>query len=299
MSKILYFADNYGSHNAGTKISIYNEMISRKHEIRFIDKKNIKNLLNYVSSIKPDQIWLAHSNQRLNPEVKKKLKIPVIGFGFSDPYYFSADRFKSYDIYITNHYSTYLKYQKIIPSIYNPTACDLRFHQPKQAPKNKDVSIIGLAKHPRFKNSILHAEIATMLRKAGVKTYCYGRGWAKHKNNYPYIAGTDFLDVIHTSKLGLDIQESWCPMAHRMFEYLASGIPVITAYREEVERLFDVKSEILVYHNRDELLRIVKEYLNEPEKRNWIAANGLARCRKDHNVSNRVDHILKELGALL
>ena len=97
--KILYFTDNYTYSNMGTKRSLFEEVQRRGNETIWINTRQICNILSLIREHKPDQVWLAHSNLRLPEELKKQVQIPVVGFGFSDPYYFSPQRFTGYDVY--------------------------------------------------------------------------------------------------------------------------------------------------------------------------------------------------------
>ena len=111
--RILYFSDRWGDNVMGTKRSIFEELKIRGIDVIFQNKSNINKILGLIKTLNPDQIWLAHSSLTL-PCDKSMIKKPVVGFGFSDPHYFFDTRLKSYDIYITNHYGTYLKYRDIM-----------------------------------------------------------------------------------------------------------------------------------------------------------------------------------------
>ncbi|NLW83633.1 MAG: glycosyltransferase [Phycisphaerae bacterium] len=301
--RILYFSDNYTWSNWGTKRSIYEEVKLRGHSVIWLDKmlldagENAANgsdhpLLQLCAEHNPDQIWLAHSNLRLPIDVKKKLTVPVIGFGFSDPYYFSEDRFASYDAYIVNHYDTLIKYRHLIPMHYNPTACDRNYHHKMDIQQDIDVSIIGVGTHQRFSDPDMRIKIANMLRDNGIRVMAFGDGWPQHPNNYSSITGDQFKEIICRSKIGLDIQDTFSPLAHRMLEYGACGIPVITRRRPEVFRLFN-EDEILTYTSEKELLELVKRYLANTLLRAAAAEKLFKRCTESHDITNRVDGILK------
>lgn len=291
--KILYFSDKYAHGVMGTKRSIFEEVKRRGHEILWVDKQQVKQILNLIGQHNPNQIWLAHSDLRLPNGYKKKIDLPVVGFGFSDPYYFSEERFNSYDVYITNHYQTLEKYKDQLPTFYNPTACDFNFHTNLHLPKTIDISVIGTAVHPRFQNSRERIHIVNKLRKdLPYKIITYGHQWPKHVNNNNQITGKDFLQVINASKIGLDIQDDWSPLAHRMFEYSSCGTPVITRFRPEILKVFKIGEEILTYNNYNELKNKLDYFLTHEEELESLARNAAARCRKDHDIKNRVNSLL-------
>ena len=108
--RILYFSDRYGHEIMTGKRSVREELENRGIDVLYQDKANIKHVLRLVKNFNPDQVWLVHSSLIL-PCDKVLIKPLVVGFGFSDPHYFSSTRLGNYDVYITAHYGTYLKYK--------------------------------------------------------------------------------------------------------------------------------------------------------------------------------------------
>lgn len=300
--KILFYSDFYAWNVMGTKHSIFEEMLNRGHVIMFKEIKEIKEILPMSKIYKPDQIWLVHSGSFLPQGVKKKINIPIVGFGFSDPYYFTKKRFENYDAYITYHFGTWQKYHKEpMPILYCQTACDFKFHKNLHLMKPIDLSTMGVGVHPRFKNPQLRIQIVKRLRKeTDFNIWIYGRKWDQHPNNKGHIDGQEFLKAINRTKLGLDIQENWCPLAHKIFEYSACGTPVITPDRDEIRRVFIPGKEILTYASYDDLKSQINYYLNQaPEKLEEIGKAAQKRCREEHNIDKRVDRILEFLkGAI-
>lgn len=276
--RILYFTDDYANGVMGTKRSLSEEMQRRGHEVLTVDKDLVGKLPSFVHQMKPDQVWLAHSGLVAPCAVD----VPVIGFGFSDPYYFTPGRLEHLDAYVTNHKETAEKYADQLPIHYNPTACDPNFHHRATKTKDIDVSLVGVADHPRFKSGSLRREYAE-----AIKPTCYGLGWEN-----PHIEGAEFLDVLQRSKIGLDIQEDWSPIAHRMMEYAACGSMVITRERREVWELFK-GGEVVTYVNLHDLQRKLRFYLTNDQEREAVANAGYSRVTGDHTISKRVDSLSK------
>lgn len=296
--KILYFSDNYAHGVMGTKRSIFEELRRRGHTVVWKDKVEIGTILKQAEAYNPDQVWFAHSFLELPESLKKQAKVPFVGFGFSDPYGFKEEKLKGYDVYITNHRETYeyLKFKGSIPVHYNPTACDLSFHDDLGLKKDIDISVIGVGKHIRFKNQNERIEIVNYLRSmTPFRIEVYGNGWNKHTLNFGPIEGEKFLSVINRSKIGLDIQDVHSPLAHRMFEYSACGTPVITRDRPEVEGVFEPMSEILTYNTKYDLREKLNAYLGNLDKLAEVGQKAKERCIKDHNIDKRVDGILRFL----
>lgn len=294
--KILYFADNYTWNIYGTKRSTAEALREAGHVVVISHTDTVRDLLQLIEFHGPDQVWLFHSDLRLPAGVKEKTAIPVIGFGISDPYYFSEERFQSYDIYVTYHYQTYLKYKDLLPCIYNATACDFKFHRKLALPKDIDVSIIGLGEHPRFHDRRMRITFTEKLREEiPPEIHAFGTGWPDHPHNHGFIDGVPFLEVINRSMLGLDIQDDWSPLAHRMFEYAACGVPVITRGRDEVFKYFQEDKEILAYETYDELRDKIRWYLKHPARLEEIGRNAQERCRNEHDIRFRVKKLLAAL----
>jgi len=293
--KILYFSDGYAWHVMGTKRSIYEEVQKRGHEVIYLDKGLVWNIPQLIFDHNPDQIWLVHTGLSFSGQDRKKIKVPIVGFGFSDPVYRIID-YSIFDIYVTNHFETYKKVSKKMKCIYNPTACDLKFHQKLSIPKTTDLLMIGTGTHARFKSKKMRITYVNKLRKdtSWIVT-AYGKNWPKHIRNHGHIEGQEFLVAINSARLGLDIQDEVSPLAHRMFEFGACGVPVITKHRPEVLIHLEDGKEILTYHNYNDLLEKVNHYLNNQSELEQISTNVLERCVRDHNISNRVNHILAEL----
>ena len=298
--KILYYSDNYTFDIFGTKRSIFEETNNRGHQLVWVDKQEIHKIVERCNQEKPDQIWLAHSNLTLTPEQKAQLTLPVIGFGFSDPYYFSTTRFESYDAYITNHDHTLRQYNAQLPIHYNPTACDFRFHKDLKLEKDLQISLIGLGTHPRFTQKDYRIHVVNKLREDGFQVHTFGRHWPEHKDNHPFISGTKFLEIINRSILGLDLQDTFSPLAHRMFEYAACKVPVITRRRSEVLSMFEDQKEIITYETLDELRKILRHYLDPAHQADLrqIGVRAEERCRKEHNISFRIDKLIKFISEL-
>lgn len=300
---ILYFSDNYAKNVTGTKISIFNEMKRRKYNIIWKDRKSIKQITDFIEKYNITQVWLAHSGLILSDDqYYASLKnIPVVGFGMSDPNYFNAeDRLPNYDVYITNSIDTYNKHKLLIPCIYNPTACDFSFHKyENRLKKLMYCSMVGVGKHPFMDDELYRIRMVEFLKNNDISLKVFGRNWENlfHVNNH--IENSKFLEVIYNSNIGLDLQSVASPLAHRMFEYSACGTPIITRKRDEVLLHFEENKEILFYETKEELLDKLKYYKNKTYILDRIGHNAYLRCQQDHNISNRVDHILKKLNKIL
>lgn len=295
--KILYFSDYYTYEVYGVKRSLKEEVERYGHEVVCVKRDKITSVLKLIEEHKPDQIWLVHSNLVLPPGIKEKIKIPVIGFGFSDPYGFTFERLEDYDIYITNNYDVYKTYDRAIPIHYNPSSCDFNFHRSIEDLDKDIISMIGLAKNPNFlKDPLARKKIVEKLRKdLPITIEGYGWGWGENR----YIVGDRFLEVINQSKIGLDIEEERSPLAHRMFEYAACGVPIITRKRAEVFLHFEDEKEILSYTCYEDLLSKLKYYLSHEDELKEIGKRARQVCLERHDIKRRVNALMDFLYMLV
>ena len=304
--KILYLSDTYAQTVHGTKISIFNEMKKRGFSITFQEihsagrnKINGKELLKTLHKEKYTDLWISHTwctyigctLQDIN-----KLGVKVLGFGFSDPYAFKGAKLKMYNVYSTNHLATYNKLNKKFPMIYTPTACDTHFHKDLGLERPTDILIYGVGTHPRFKPNTYRLTMAKKLlqqfKKFNIKIF--GRKWQSipHK---PPILGNVFLNEINKAKVSIDLQQDWAPLAHRMFECMACGTPVLTRNRPEVRAMLPTDNEILVYDDYKSLATQTSKLLKNSKFRTDIRKSMYENTRKNHNITNRIDQLLSTL----
>jgi len=299
--KILYYTFKAYTWNVyGTARSMAEDLGSRGHQVVVLDKSQIGSILESIEHHKPDQIWFVNSGLIIPEKTKKEIKIPIIGFGLSDPYLImesAIERFHSYDIYVTNHIDTFNKYNNDITCHYFPVACNLKFHKPSNMEKTSFSSLIGTADHPRFIDSRMRMKFVGALRDKGVRIDAYGDGWHNHEDNHAAINGDGFLNAIHRSRIGIDIQEEYSPLAHRLFEYGACGVPSITRDRPEVYSMFE-DDEILVYKTYEDLESKLLYYRDNLEELAKIGQKSMERCQKNHDITNRVDDLLDFLRRL-
>jgi spore maturation protein CgeB len=85
----------------------------------------------------------------------------------------------------------------------------------------------------------------------------------------------------------------------RVFEALASAIPLISAPWRDIEGLFTSGKDYLVANDGEEMKRQMRFVLNEPAAANEIAQHGLQTVRARHTCAHRVNELLaicEELG---
>ncbi|MAF80307.1 hypothetical protein CL629_04500 [bacterium] len=80
----------------------------------------------------------------------------------------------------------------------------------------------------------------------------------------------------------------------RTFEAAACSAFQICEYRKELEELFEIGKEIVVFKNIDELKEKVRYYLKNPEERKNIAEAGMRRAQS-YTYAHRIEEIFQTL----
>lgn len=79
----------------------------------------------------------------------------------------------------------------------------------------------------------------------------------------------------------------------RVFDILGMCSFCITNYQPEIEELFNIGKDIVVYKHLSEIPELVKYYLNNDDERMKIAASGFEKVKDNYNWSIGVKKIIK------
>ena len=303
--KILYLTDHYGAHNRGTKPSIFLETKRRGFDIHKGsvhtaggNKINGQALLQQIRSKGFTWVWIAHSWSLFvgcTLEDIHKAGARVLGFGFSDPYHWIPAKLDQYDAYATNHYGTYDKLKGgDFPVTTIITAGDSAYHQDLGLVRDIDILVFGVGDHLRFnpRNYRIALMLKLLERYPGLNVKVYGKKWGAVPTE-GYLGGDKFKEVINRSRLALDLQQPHAPLAHRMFECLMCGTPIITRNRPEVERLFGDWAGLGCYENEEGLWAGIEAILGLDTETWTVTSNSVRQnTLQNHDIGNRLDNLL-------
>lgn len=131
----------------------------------------------------------------------------------------------------------------------------------------------------------------------------YGeKGWLKEENDgvihkvYKGEAEHYFVmpKIFKASKINLNntrcFVESGLPM--RVFDVLGSNGFLITNNKEDINRLFTVGKDLVVYRDLKDMNEIIEYYLKHDKERLLIAQNGYETVRKYHTFDQRIKNII-------
>lgn len=107
--------------------------------------------------------------------------------------------------------------------------------------------------------------------------------------------GKDMLKILRKSKILINkhIEDTEYAGNMRLFEATGSGTMLLTDYKKNLENLFNIDEEVVLFDNNDQLFDRINFYLSNDEMRLKIAKNGYKKTLDVHNYQNRVDKLDK------
>ena len=103
--------------------------------------------------------------------------------------------------------------------------------------------------------------------------------------------------VYNLSKINLNITlpsiESGVPQ--RVFDVMSYGGFLLTNYQPEIDELFELDKDIVVFHSQKEFIEKLVYFLTHENERLSIAINGYQKIRKLHTYTKRVEFILNTI----
>lgn len=133
----------------------------------------------------------------------------------------------------------------------------------------------------RYPNTAQHA-----LRHAGID---YG-GWLPNHRVAAVLQQSKF--TVHVPRRPYVQQLPGVPTI-RIFEALASGVPLATAPWSDTEGLFAAGRDFLIARDEQEMTRHLRALRDDAGLRQELARNGWARILQKHTCSHRVDQLMQ------
>jgi spore maturation protein CgeB len=145
------------------------------------------------------------------------------------------------------------------------------------------VSFVGAAHGNR-------KQLIAELVQHGIEVSCFGSGWPAGPvpaQEIPRIMRESFisLNFANASKGKNQIKA-------RTFEVPGAGGFLLTEYAPELEKYYNLDTEIVVFHNMAELGEKIKYFLANPQERDAIAMAGFERTQRDHTYEMRMQEVL-------
>jgi spore maturation protein CgeB len=254
-----------------------------------------------------DVIFTYLSGELVAPETVRALRncgVPMANLSLNDKEHFvgkirrgqamgSRDICRYFDICWTSTEDALKKYcvEAAIP-IYLPEGANPEIHKPYNMEKHIAVSFIGQCYGNR-------SEIIKRLESYGIHVDAYGYGWP----NGP-LSTEDMVQMYSKSRINLGFggvighSDTYC-LKGRDFEIPMSGGLYVTEYHPELEKVYDLDSEIVTYFGFDDLVEKIRFLLSNPEKADEIRKKGFECARREHSWEVRFQKIFDILGLLI
>lgn len=163
--------------------------------------------------------------------------------------------------------------------------------------KDIDVSFVGgLSRHHR--NALMLLE--HLANNTNINIFGYGVN-SLNKSS-PIISkhcgevwGLEMYRALARSKITLNrhikVAENFANNM-RLYEATGVGTLLITDEKDNLEEIFEIGKEIVVYRSKDEAVDLIRYYLNHPDEASKIAKAGQMRTLKDHTYKNRMSELI-------
>lgn len=236
-------------------------------------------------------------------DLRHVFKVLILG---DDEHYFDVSHryyAQAFDLVLTTNplvdrYQMYGIDAWFIPGVFNPAL----FHPVEGTPKETDVSFVGA-----LNTKIGRQAYAEALTKAGVDFRAYGPGTPRGM-----ISLAEAIELYRRSRINLNftgvsistpldadlsINRRARQLKNRCSMIALCGSFVLSEYAPGIEKLFDVGSEIDVFHNPQQLLDKVRYYLTHEQLREAMAAKAYQRALKEYDEVPFAIELVRRLEA--
>lgn len=178
------------------------------------------------------------------------------------------------------------------PSLYMPLASDPKIYQGDyKNPRDIDVLFIGNKYGVR-------AEIIKTLVDENINVSVYGAGWQNGSASFE-----ESIELSKRAKIILGIGtvghcKDLYTLKLRDFDGPMSGALYLTHKNKELASLYEEGSEIEFYETGGELVKKLRHYLSDNEKRLTVAQQGQTKAIQFHSWSKRLSDLFEDLGLM-
>ncbi|RLC74958.1 MAG: hypothetical protein DRJ03_31065 [Chloroflexi bacterium] len=305
------------------KIAQVSDYLFRKiqsHSLRnipFIYKRADDRLLAAVVEFKPHLVLVTQAKTitpALMDRIRRAIPDVIIVCHFQDnpffydppfktiPYY---DHFFVKDTYVLNEVRK-LGFKNVS---YLPQACAPQVHRP--VPDMTDAEREFYGSDLAFVGSMYPYRVRILEALKGYDFKIWGSGfhgdipadsfvYSKHQRRW--VVGREKSMVFTASKININTQNyqnDIFGVSSKVFQIAAAGGFQLMGYKPDLEKLFEIGSEIAVFHSRDELVELVDYYLERSEERQAMAQRARQRVLSEHTFVHRFCEIAERCGLSL
>jgi spore maturation protein CgeB len=187
-----------------------------------------------------------------------------------------------------------------MPVYYLPEACNPRWHRPISPAGTEPYLVVAGNMYPS------RVKLLERLIAKGIPLQLYGTGFPRWIGDTParkvhtgrcifreekaqvFRSAAGVLNTMHPAEIiGANA---------RLFEAAGCGAAVLTEFRPAVPELFDIDTEVLAFHDFDELVDQATRLLNESGITSRLGDAATRRAHRDHSYDLRVAEILEKVS---
>lgn len=112
-----------------------------------------------------------------------------------------------------------------------------------------------------------------------------------------FVIGEDMVRALSSYKIAFNFNIA-DDINFRTFEATGAGALVLTNYTPNLEKLFKINEELVIYESFDDLVLKIRSLLYDESKRHRISMAGMERSKKDHSYDKRSEQLVEILNQL-
>jgi spore maturation protein CgeB len=260
----------------------------------------------WIAEKRPDVIFCYLSGELVDPETVRGLRafgVPLIHLSLNDKEGFvgkvrgglafgSRDICRYFDLAWTSTADAVKKYcvAGAVP-LYLPEGANPDIHRPLNLEKTIAVSFVGQCYGNR-------PAILRRLVEAGIRVEAFGPGWPAGPLSLEEMVGMYSRSRINLGFGGVGAYDKTYCLKGRDFEIPMSGGLYLTEYHPELETVYALGKEIVVYRDFDELVGEIHRLLEGPDEAEAVRQAGFRRARRDHTWEKRFERIFALLNLI-
>jgi hypothetical protein len=110
-----------------------------------------------------------------------------------------------------------------------------------------------------------------------------------------FVIGNDMVRALSSYKIAFNINIG-DDINFRTFEATGAGSLLLTNYTPNLEKLFKIGEEIIVYESDEDLMKKIKFLLDNDDLRLSISENGMKRSVENHSYDSRSKQLINMIG---
>lgn len=166
--------------------------------------------------------------------------------------------------------------------------------------KQFDVTFVGGISQAHIQSSQFLEKLSRLVRLE-----CWGYGAETlqadsllRQRHHGEAWGLDMFTILRKSLITInrhgEVAENYANNM-RLFEATGCGAMLFTDYKDNLNELFEIGSEIVAYRNAEEAASLIEYYLQHPQEARAIAQNGQQRTLRDHTYAKRMEQTVEIL----